>query len=785
MVQLSKQITTLLSGVDLSFADAAIRHQVLVGRFATGEANRILRFLDRTLYPEIVREVERGIKGLAGNVSPWRQKRYLEMMSGVKASIKNNMSLASGRLRNSLGQFASSESAWNASALKRVLPLETSFRLASPFHLNAIVNSQPFQGEHLKGWFDGLSRNLQTSVSREIRTGIGLGESVPNLVRRLEGTSTFRGAFGASRDHARTVVRTSITHVSARARQATFDANKDVVKGVRYVATLDSRTSPTCAALDQLTDPGDLGEARPPQHLNCRSTIVPVLKSLKELGFKDLKEPKQGKRFSRTPAGKRKLVPGGLNYDQWLRRQPEWFQMDVLGRQKFSMFKRGVPMRKFVDANHRPLSLSGLKRLESRIKRSSASGSFSPMEQALRPLTENQKRRMTRLEGKLSRGEKLTPTQLSDVESFRRRAARFHPELVGRVTPLPPSPKVVIPRKSLTSKQQLQYERLLKKEAVGSITDNQALRLAKFRSQLGISAPPKPGTLTLSTKEAPGASLTGAQLRKLVDLAFPAGGVAIQEPGAAVDLIHRLLKVSDPIGIKLTGGKLAASSTAQKARKWLQARVSRRLSQGGKNSKPVTEFVEGVMEVRVKKAGRYDRASASYDGSIHMPEFSPRRTYVHELGHQIEFSSRLLADERRLFMRYRGRGRRPKKLRELDPNHGYTRGEIVIEDEYIDPYMGKLYSYNGDATSEIISMGLEQLYANPIGLMRKDPEYFDWIIDVIRGNRTKFSQYRGVSRNQGGYGLEKHSDWAEFDKKFGLPSSSGVSEKSILDIAIQ
>jgi SPP1 gp7 family putative phage head morphogenesis protein len=46
------------------------------------------------------------------------------------------------------------------------------------------------------------------------------------------------------------LVRTSINQVANSASQQVYEANQDITKKYRYVATLDSRTSSICAALD-------------------------------------------------------------------------------------------------------------------------------------------------------------------------------------------------------------------------------------------------------------------------------------------------------------------------------------------------------------------------------------------------------------------------------------------------------------------------------------------------------------------------------------------------------
>lgn len=52
-------------------------------------------------------------------------------------------------------------------------------------------------------------------------------------------------------------------------------------------------------------------------------------------------------------------------------------------------------------------------------------------------------------------------------------------------------------------------------------------------------------------------------------------------------------------------------------------------------------------------------------------------------------------------------------------------------DEFERHYTGKFYGDEGP--TEIISMYLEQLYEDPIALIKNDPRGFDFIVDLVRG----------------------------------------------------
>ncbi|EDP61040.1 phage putative head morphogenesis protein, SPP1 gp7 [alpha proteobacterium BAL199] len=106
-----------------------------------------------------------------------------------------------------------------------------------------------------------------------------------------------------------------------------------------------------------LTDDGP----RPPSHFNCRSTVVPIIKSWRELGF-DRDEPpgpvrpflRSKQRLRNVPKADRDAlrgtVPGDMNYGDWLRKQPASFQDEVLGPTRAKLFRDGgLPIERFRD----------------------------------------------------------------------------------------------------------------------------------------------------------------------------------------------------------------------------------------------------------------------------------------------------------------------------------------------------------------------------------------------------------------------------------------------------
>jgi SPP1 gp7 family putative phage head morphogenesis protein len=179
-----------------------------------------------------------------------------------------------------------------AKAINQVLVDATAeVQLPSRALLRAIVTEQPVRGAVMYDWWKQQRLATRLRFQTEVRIGITNGESIDDLVRRVRGRAAGGGRYeggvlDVSTRQAEALVRTSVTQIATRAAFDTYAANDDLTQMYEYVAVLDDRTTEICANLDgeqwRYDDPSGL---RPPQHWNCRSTIVPVI-DYKGLGLK-------------------------------------------------------------------------------------------------------------------------------------------------------------------------------------------------------------------------------------------------------------------------------------------------------------------------------------------------------------------------------------------------------------------------------------------------------------------------------------------------------------------
>ena len=164
-----------------------------------------------------------------------------------------------------------------------------------------------------------------------------------------------------------TLTRTAITETSNYVSNTTYKLNDDVVQGYQYVATLDSRTSLICARLDgKVYALTNKNAPQPPQHFNCRSTTIPVIKSANQLlntNNNRLQKRKIAGLSDSRRASINGQVPGKTTYPEWLASQPNEVKLAVLGNQKrVALFNSGKV--KFSQFSNKDGKLISLKQLE-------------------------------------------------------------------------------------------------------------------------------------------------------------------------------------------------------------------------------------------------------------------------------------------------------------------------------------------------------------------------------------------------------------------------------------
>jgi len=187
---------------------------------------------------------------------------------------------------------------------------------------------------------------------------------------------------------------------------------------------------------------------------------------------------------------------------------------------------------------------------------------------------------------------------------------------------------------------------------------------------------------------------------------------------------HTLLKVENPANIEYTDNSGSQSTFSQD-----------RVDKG-------MDFVNSILDYDVATAGTtqviggnlvFEKAmgtrAACMGNIIDLPASAETSSVIHEVGHFLEDNNPVIHSKAVEFLERRTAGSTVVSLNQLTGRTSFTTGEVAKNGNFIDPYMGK---QTGWAT-EIVSMGLEYLYKDPIALAIKDPDYFDFMWNLLRG----------------------------------------------------
>ena len=362
----------------MSTPAALYRNAIDLNRYSNSVARRIIN-----AYNDIVISAVDQLRTIDDLAAPATANRLRSLLAQTKESLGTWAGDATEITATELQGLAQLQSEFVEEQLKKVLPLEARDAVRtveiSPQFAQSVVTTDPTQinvvalsddlfaavegapqtfaltaaqgatitlpnGKVVEKAFRGIAIDQAERFNQVIRAGLLSGETTPQIAKRLIGNLEFGEtartipqlvaaggqATAVADNQIVALVRTSINQVANAASQQVYEANQDVTQKYRYVATLDSRTSAICRALDGREFEYGKGPM-PPQHFNCRSTTVPVI-DYKALGFDP---PPPGKRASMDGP-----VPADTTYGEWLAKQPKAVQTEVLGPARVGYFSK-------------------------------------------------------------------------------------------------------------------------------------------------------------------------------------------------------------------------------------------------------------------------------------------------------------------------------------------------------------------------------------------------------------------------------------------------------------
>lgn len=352
--------------VNQALLEAGISRQIDLAHYSNGVVRRMVATLnraDRDLFIQLMAALE------SLPQTSFTVERLDSLLMSVRMANAQAYKAMEGDLSAELGKLTAVEVTYQNDLFTRLLPVELHVATIVPEHVYAAAMARPMQGRLLKEWAAGIEADKMTRIRDAVRMGYVENQSITQIVQRVRGTKAkgySDGIIEIDRRNAESVVRTAISHTAGFARDRFYQANGDLVKGLIWSSTLDTRTSPICIArsgkeYDLQHRP--VGHAYPwlggpgMAHWGCRSSSTAIVKSLSEIvgkpGLSDFKPE--------TRASMDGQVPHELTYGKWLEKQSAKRQDEVLGPARGAMLRKGeLTVDKFFNDKGRLLTLDEL-----------------------------------------------------------------------------------------------------------------------------------------------------------------------------------------------------------------------------------------------------------------------------------------------------------------------------------------------------------------------------------------------------------------------------------------
>lgn len=309
---------------------------------------QMLDQLERDLATTIMRRVRQGKP-----LTPYKQAQIDSLLRDAEATILGAFKDIEGLYASRLNFLADLESGKVLNSLNGALGVHLLENKLTPAFLEALAGNRMIQGALSSEWWGLQRESFRNAFQQQMRMGMLRGEGIDSLVKRVIGGPDLPGITTKQKAQAEALVRTSVINMANDVHLETFKANADIIKGIKWVSTLDGRTTIICQGLDGKTwdlNYHPIGHSTlfpgPTAHWNCRSTQVPILYSWKELAQAAGGNKSLAARLDRVPEGTRASmfgpVPANLNYEGWLKSLSSPRREEVMGPVRARMFEQGT-----------------------------------------------------------------------------------------------------------------------------------------------------------------------------------------------------------------------------------------------------------------------------------------------------------------------------------------------------------------------------------------------------------------------------------------------------------
>lgn len=327
--------------------DLLIKRDLLLQRVGNGLSKEVALY-----YTDLIKQSINTIKDYDDITITKMNKLIKEINSRIEFNYEE-------QLANKFQELGVAEAAYVPKAINGLIGIDIVDKLLpEPVIERILRNSILPDGHFVKEAFTRLDDRLKDTFQSQIRLGVLNGSTNSEIVKGLKPILD-----NFTKNNVTTLVKTSLNTFTNDVRFSIYKENESVFKGYQHQSVIDNRTSLICSVRDNLAWDLDLKPIghnlpfkKPSLHYNCRSIILPILKSFKEMGI-ELEEVTGLTRSSMDGE-----LARSTSFSDWFDKKPKAFQEEYLGIQRYKLFKDGkITLSDLVTQDGRTLTIKELK----------------------------------------------------------------------------------------------------------------------------------------------------------------------------------------------------------------------------------------------------------------------------------------------------------------------------------------------------------------------------------------------------------------------------------------
>ena len=335
--------------------DSVIKYQINFERYKNGQANEVIALLDNAN-----KEIAKYIKRTDGVYTKARYKEISKKLKDVSKSLKESIGENTDidglidyelkkqkKLLNSVkGDIVKAE----GGEVNFIYPTKEQVKTAALF--KPVADTMTYDS-----YLNGIEAGLYNTWDSAIRTGYLTGQTTQQIVKNVMGWVSPEtklknpGMMNSLRNSVYGNTRTVLQSFANETRNRVYEENEEYFGDgesdykYEWLSTLDSRTCLVCGDLDGKLFRSIKDAPQIPAHRGCRCILLPYFNI------------EGNTRASKDGYTER------VTFNEWLGKQDEKTQKEVLGATRFKLYQDGVKIAQFVD-NGEKLTLDKLYEMD-------------------------------------------------------------------------------------------------------------------------------------------------------------------------------------------------------------------------------------------------------------------------------------------------------------------------------------------------------------------------------------------------------------------------------------